>query len=203
MISDPRPFSCVGELEPVGALGSALGPGRDRDCLRLRTTGGRESVEQTPPVWGNAPGWTGHRLIRRMVMRRRQRGSLPELVGPVVPEPLLARFEAADDRMLGCHCMGGGMPTRRVVAAADVPALGATTQVQPPPACLQALDTPCPTRLHSRSDERCGHCSRWYATSGFPACRWLHIAGRGHRRRSVECRSQESRWNRPSPSARI
>jgi hypothetical protein len=48
-----------------------------------------------------------------------------------VEEPVFAGFEAADDRVAGGLCIRCGVLGRRVVAAADVTALGAPAQLQP------------------------------------------------------------------------
>lgn len=84
------------------------------------------SAEQILPTRRHAAGGAGHGLVQGMVMRRYERGAVRVLVGPVVPEPVLTWFEAADDRVLGCRGVSRGMPARRVVAAADVPTLGAS-----------------------------------------------------------------------------
>jgi hypothetical protein len=71
-------------------------------------------------------------LVGRMVLGRSKRRTVVELLVGVAPEPVLARLEAADERMSGLS----GMPTRVLgrggVATADVSALGTAAQVQPP-----------------------------------------------------------------------
>jgi hypothetical protein len=59
----------------------------------------------------------------------------------VTPTPLFSGLERAHDRMPARVPMRGGVPTRRVVAAADVPALEALTQVHPAGALTQAVLT--------------------------------------------------------------
>src|SRR5205807_5634417 len=62
----------------------------------------------------------------------------PDLVG-VAPAPVLARLERVDQLVAARVVVGGRVPVRRVVAAADVAALQADAQVQPGVAGLQAL----------------------------------------------------------------
>jgi hypothetical protein len=94
------------------------------------------------PVSGHATGWSGHGLVDRVMVRRSQDGTLEVLLRRVVPEPVLARLVALDDRVL----LGSGMVARmlgwRRVATADVAALRAAAQVEPPTAGGQALDAP-------------------------------------------------------------
>ena len=61
-----------------------------------------------------------------------------DLVGEA-PGPVLAGLERADDRMAGRLRVRGRVLARRVVAAADVPALEADAQVAPDAAVAQAL----------------------------------------------------------------
>src|SRR6187401_2386757 len=98
------------------------------------------------PVRWHAASRSGHGLVERVVMWWSEDGTLEELLGRVVPEPVLARLEALDDRM----AFSRGMPTRvlrrRRVAAADMPALHASPEVEPPAVGGETLDTPGATR---------------------------------------------------------
>ena len=49
----------------------------------------------------------------------------------VTPQPIFARLETLNDRMAGFVEMLGGVPIRRIVAAPDVSARQAKTQVYP------------------------------------------------------------------------
>src|ERR1700722_6244868 len=60
------------------------------------------------------------------------RPGLVEVLARERPEPVLPRFEAADHRVPGLLPVRRGVLGRRGVAAADVAALGAPAQVQPP-----------------------------------------------------------------------
>ena len=93
------------------------------------------------PVGRDSAGRPGYRLVERVVLRWCQDGPFEELVGAVVPKPVLAWFKASDDGVLLRLGVTGGVLAGRVVAATDVTALSATTQVQPPTACLEALNT--------------------------------------------------------------
>src|SRR5437660_67939 len=74
-----------------------------------------------------------------MVQRRTRRPELEHQLIRIAPEPILARFIRADDRVLGGAEMFGCVLSWRVVAAADVPAAGAHAQMDPPAARLEAL----------------------------------------------------------------
>src|SRR6266516_2513317 len=99
----------------------------------------------------------GGRLIDRVVVRWGQRRpGLVELVGRIAPEPGLPRLEAADDRVPGGRRVRARMLRWRAVAAADVPALGAPPQVEPPAAPLLALDAASPGGRRKGVDPRNG-----------------------------------------------
>jgi hypothetical protein len=60
----------------------------------------------------------------------------------VTPEPVLAGFVGANDGMAGPEKVLGGMPSRRLITASDVPALLADPQMKPvQTTCGQALFT--------------------------------------------------------------
>ena len=67
------------------------------------------SMQVVLPVGWNAAGWAWYRLVNGVVQRRRGPRTFHVLVGAVVPEPILARLEAADNRVTGgvrmCGCM--------------------------------------------------------------------------------------------------
>src|SRR5215218_4710167 len=104
------------------------------------------SVQPPPPVWRHPSRRPGHRLLRRVGRRGHERRALQVVLVDVVPEPVLTRLEAAHHRMPGLRGVGPGVLGRRGVAAADVPALRAAAQVEPPPAGLLALDAAGPAR---------------------------------------------------------
>lgn len=60
----------------------------------------------------------------------------------VAPGPLLAGLERPDDRVTRGVRMRGRMPVRRLVAAADVPAIQANPQVEPLLSRCEALLAP-------------------------------------------------------------
>ena len=62
------------------------------------------SVQSCRPVPGHAARGSWHRLVERMVAGRGKLGTVPELLRRVIPEPLLARLIALDDRM---PCVSG------------------------------------------------------------------------------------------------
>src|SRR5215472_8261168 len=109
-----------------------------------------------PPVGRHSSGRAWHRLGGRTVLRWRQGGPVVKLVGLEAPEPVLTRLEASDDRVPGRGGVGARVLGRRRVAAADVPALGAPPQVEPPPAGRLALNAPRAARRNRRVDPRYG-----------------------------------------------
>jgi hypothetical protein len=86
-------------------------------------------------------------------MRRKQLHALDHRLLLVIVEPILTWLEAGDDRMPRCRCMPGCMLTRRAVAASDVPALRAPTEMKPPSfRRRQAFHTPITAWLRSGVD---------------------------------------------------
>jgi len=55
--------------------------------------------QEALPVGGDPARGTGHGLIEGMMLRWCQARSIHVLIGSVVPKPVLARLEAADDRV--------------------------------------------------------------------------------------------------------
>jgi hypothetical protein len=96
-------------------------------------------MEVALPVRRDSPGGSGRRLIERMMLWWGERWTVVELFGGVVPEPVLAGFEAADQRVTGIGCVVACVLRRGGVATTDVPASGAAAQVKPPTACRQAF----------------------------------------------------------------
>src|SRR5215469_12335844 len=88
------------------------------------------------------------------MLRRGQLRPVIGLLGFEVEEPVLAGLEAADERMPAGLRVRGRVLRGRGVAAADVPALSAAAQVQPPAAGLLAFDAPGAARRHGRVDAR-------------------------------------------------
>jgi len=76
-----------------------------------------------------------------MVFGRREVRTFESFFGDVIPEPVLAWFEAPDHTVVGAP----GVPCRvlawRLVAAANVATLCTAPQVKPPPLRREALDT--------------------------------------------------------------
>src|SRR5664280_2429103 len=98
------------------------------------------SVQVALPVSGHAPGRSGHRLVDRVVLRRSQDGTVGVLLRGVVPEPVLVRLVAADHGMPGVGRVVARVLRGRRITAANVTALGTTTQMEPPAAGCLALD---------------------------------------------------------------
>src|SRR5205807_1179914 len=104
------------------------------------------------PVARHPADRTWHRLVQGMMVRRSQRRALDDLIGPVIPEPVLAGLVALDDRV-ACSC---GVVARvlgwRRVTAADVAAERAAPKVKPPAVFCDAFRTARAARRHCRID---------------------------------------------------
>jgi hypothetical protein len=104
------------------------------------------------PVARHAARWARHRLLVWVMFGGGQRWPGKRFFCFVVPEPILAWLEAADDGMArGLGVLGGVLAGGRV-AAADVATAGASPQVEPPPAGCEALDAAGPAGRHRRID---------------------------------------------------
>jgi hypothetical protein len=90
------------------------------------------SVQVALPVSRHTAGRSGHRLCQRVVLRRSKDRAVGVLLRGVVPEPVLVRLEASDDGMPSFGRVSAGVLGRRRIAAADVPAVSAAPQVEPP-----------------------------------------------------------------------
>jgi hypothetical protein len=117
--------------QPTGAL-SRFARWPSVSFASAELPGGPGSVQVPPPVAGHRPGWAGHGLVRRVAVGRGQDRALEERACPIVEEPVLAGLEALRHRVPGGPMVGAGVLARRVIAAADVPAPGASAQMQPP-----------------------------------------------------------------------
>jgi hypothetical protein len=100
-------------------------------------------VQEAFPLWGYPAGGSRYGLFCRMRGRAVELRALKSFSRSVIVEPVLARFEAADNRV---PC--GGVVLRcmlawRSIAAADVTALGASAEMQPPSVRCQAFDAAC------------------------------------------------------------
>src|ERR1700754_941602 len=110
------------------------------------------SGEQALPASRYASLRAGHRLVDGMAVRRRQFGAAEHRFRDEVVEPVLTRLEALDHGMSGLVGMLAGVLVQRVVAAADVAALRAAAQVEPPAAGRLAFDAAGSTRRHAGVD---------------------------------------------------
>src|ERR1700749_428132 len=77
-------------------------------------------AEQLGPVARHPSTRTGDRLILRVALRRYKFRSLVIIVGFVVPEPILARFERPDDRVPALSPVRRGGPRQRIITTTDV-----------------------------------------------------------------------------------
>ena len=74
------------------------------------------------PIRGDPASRRGHRLVERMVLRWGEGRTFGELLGGIVPPPVLAGLEAADQPVLRLGGVVAGMLRGREVAATDVTA---------------------------------------------------------------------------------
>ena len=99
---------------------SKLGPRRSGKHAPLRV------YQKVLPVGRDPSGWSGHGLVERMMLRRCQMRSFDIFVCLVIPKPILARLETADDRVTGrfgvrSRVLAGGVVTTSNVAAFRTP----------------------------------------------------------------------------------
>src|SRR5262245_24342615 len=80
-------------------------------------------------------------------------GSLHVLIGPVVVEPIFTRLETREDGMAGGAHVRRSVLRRRLIAAADMAARCAPSQVEPPPTDTLAVLAPTSARSHVRIDQ--------------------------------------------------
>jgi hypothetical protein len=90
-----------------------------------------------------------------MVLGWSESRTVQEFVRAIVPEPFLAGLEAADDRVTRRARVCARVLSERVIAATDMAALRAATEMEPPRLGLKALDAPSPTRRHVWINEIC------------------------------------------------
>ena len=109
-------------------------------------------MKQRLPVWGHRPGRSGRRLIQRTRVRSLKLWACDELLGTIVVKPLLARLETRDYRVTRSGAVFRRVLIWRTIAAADVPAFGASAKMQPPSAQSQAFDATCSAWLDRRVD---------------------------------------------------
>src|SRR5579871_5246027 len=96
--------------------------------------------------------WRAH-VVRLVVTRyraklRRRRVEIEEYLVDIAPAPALGRIIALDDRMARGMKMLGRVPVGRVIAAADMAAGPAQSQVQPRRTALQTFLAPARTWPH-------------------------------------------------------
>jgi phosphodiesterase/alkaline phosphatase D-like protein len=75
-----------------------------------------------------------------MRVRAGQLGAIDKFARAIVVEPVFSGLEAVDDGVAGGGVVLGGMLVWRRIAAADVAALGAAAQMQPPTVLCHAFD---------------------------------------------------------------
>jgi hypothetical protein len=123
-----------------------------KDTVNQVTAWERLVQERFPVGWHPSCG-SRRGLTFGMRVGRKQLHTLDHPLLLVIEEPVLTRLEAGDDRMPSCRRMLGCMLARRTVAASDVPALRAPTEMKPP--CFrrrQAFHTAVATWLRSGID---------------------------------------------------
>jgi len=136
-------------VKPLGIASLICRLSHSVHLMRVR----RPLIKERFPVGWYPSFRSGHGLICRMRMRRKQLHSFDHPLLLVIEEPILTRFEAGNDRMPGRGGMLGCMLARRTVAASDVPTLCAPPQMEPPTLRRrQTFHTAIAARLRSRVD---------------------------------------------------
>jgi hypothetical protein len=102
------------------------------------------------PVFRDPSFRSGHRLVLWMPARRNKLRPTDHLLSLIAPEPAFARLKAGRDRMSCRVKMLRGMLTGRAVTTADVSALRAAAQVQPPSTGSQTFGATWPVGLSAR-----------------------------------------------------
>jgi hypothetical protein len=126
-------------------------PGEWAHAPHTRPGGHRDdSVQVSLPVSWHAAARSRYGLVQRVMLGRGQVRTGEVLLGPEVPEPVLARLVAPDDRVPRVGRVVTGMLRWRRVAAADVAAGRAPAEVQPPPSGGETLDASCAARRYRR-----------------------------------------------------
>jgi hypothetical protein len=111
-------------------------------------------MELALPICRDPSRWAGCRLVERVVPGGSEGWAGQVLLLPVVPEPILARLVAADDRVASGLGVRGRVLVGRVVTAPDVAAPGAPAKVQPPATGGEALHATVPAGRDVRIDLR-------------------------------------------------
>src|SRR6185312_10757970 len=104
------------------------------------------------PVRRDPVGRARDRLVIRVVLRRGQLRALVGVLRLVAEVPRLAGLEAADERVATRLRVRARVLRGRGVTAADVPALRAPAEVEPPAAGLLAFGAAGPARRDGRVD---------------------------------------------------
>src|SRR3954470_3931841 len=114
------------------------------------------------PVGRDPAARSGHGLVGGVSLRRGQGRAVEVPLGGEVPEPALTGLEAAHDRVAGGRRVLPRVLTGGGVAAADVPALGAAAEVEPPAAAVLAVRAPRAAGRRRRIDT--WHLTCWHRT---------------------------------------
>jgi hypothetical protein len=87
----------------------------------------RLRVELKLPIRGNPSAGSRDRLLHRVMRRRREAWTRDKIFGPIVEEPVFTGLEARDDGVACLASVLGRMLSWGIVAASDVPTLGAAS----------------------------------------------------------------------------
>jgi hypothetical protein len=117
---------------------SGLGP--------FRTPRKSLSTQARLPVFGHSSFWSGHWLILRMPPWSGELFSVHHLLSFVAIKPRFSRLETCNDWMAGLLEVSGRVLAGRAVAATDMTALCAPSQVKPPAVRRQTFSTAVSTR---------------------------------------------------------
>jgi hypothetical protein len=136
---------------------AAPGSHDGRPRPRSPQCGAIASVQLFLPIVRHEPSGPRPWLVQRVGVGRGQHRTVNVGSDPVIPEPVFAGFETANDRVLVVEGVMAGVLRWRRIAATDVPACRAAAQLEPPPARGEALHASRPARGDRRIDVHLAH----------------------------------------------
>lgn len=98
------------------------------------------SGELLAPIGGKSLSGSWRGLVEGMTGRWAEVGAVGVVVGVVIPEPVLAGFEASNHVMPGGVSVPCGVSAKGVVAASDMSTGDTAAEVHPPESVLLALE---------------------------------------------------------------
>jgi hypothetical protein len=123
-------------------------------------------VQVTLPVSWNTTGGARYGLADRVAFGRSKRRTFADLVGGVVPEPILSWLKTPNHGVPSLRCMFCRVLRGRAIAASNMAACGTSAKMEPPAFVCKALDAAVAGRWNSRIDQVFSHVSMTFRRSG-------------------------------------